>query len=135
MANEKTMYWLTLGLFALTFGHAAINHGLSNRVEAIAVRISDRLATHADLALDRSYSKVGQSQAKLACAQSQLASLQASMALRQADFAQLQTARAQFVVLQKAQRVAISCPRIRINAALKGIRIPAPTPVNIEGSL
>ena len=133
MANEKTMYWLTLGLFALTFGHAAINHGLSNRVEAIADHISDRLATHVDLALDRSYSKIGQSQAKLACAQSQLASLQASIALRQADFAQLRAARAQFVVLQKTQRVAISCPRIRINAALKGIRIPAP--VNIEGSL
>lgn len=89
MATEKTMYWLTLGVLALTFNHAAASHILSNRVEAVACRISDRLASQAELALDRSSSKFEKSQAKLACAQSQLASLQASMALRRADFAQL----------------------------------------------
>lgn len=135
MATEKTMYWLTLGVLALTFNHAAINHSLFNRVETIADQISERLATQSDLVLGRGHSKFAQSQAKLACAQSQLASLQASMVLRQADFAHFQAERAQFIVMQQPQCLSIVCPRVKIRAAIDGMQIPTPPAVNVEGSL
>jgi hypothetical protein len=119
MKTEKTTYWVTLGVLALTFNPPALQRSVVDRIQAIADRVSDQLADKTEavsaVAFDRGFANFEKSQAKLACAQTRLSWLQASMARRQADFARLEAERAQFVALQQARQISIACPRVRIS--------------------
>ncbi len=119
MKTEKAMYWVTLGVLALTFNPPALQRNVGDRIQAIADRASDQLAEKTDavsaVAFDRGFANFEKSQTELACAQTRLFSPQASMARRQADFARLQAARTQFIALQQTRQISIACPRVRIS--------------------
>jgi hypothetical protein len=123
MKTEKAMYWVTLGVLALSLNPTALHRSVANRVEAVVNQISDQLAENTDrvsaVAFDRGFANFEKSQTKLACAQARLASLQTSMARRQADFARLEAARSQFIALHQARQISIVCPRVKIS----GIKI------------
>ena len=115
MANEKGLYWLTLGVVALIFVNGASVNGtsvgrqgwlgrLEDRSIELAERFSGRTTAYLSLAETRpgtqSY-RCARTQAAAARMQAKFACMEGTMARQQAGFARIQAQRARLEALQQ----------------------------------
>jgi len=119
MASPKTLYWITLGVLAISFGSSNMGRNLackaSTVVDHLAIRTMPYVAT-VEMALGRTQAGYAHLQAHAARVQAEQARLQAGMARQQLQ--EVWMNRDRFEVLDRRvtmPNIVVDVPNIRVN--------------------
>jgi len=139
MASEKTLYWMAVGLAAITLGtHFANRYDgrcLAERSLAAARQVSGeatRFMVMAGVVLDKTFLPLERTESDVARLQNRIATVNAVVARQQAVCARLEVRRMRVMALQQVQQIHVQdvCPRPALQLSL-----PKPMPSPRDGTI
>ena len=138
MANEKSLYWLALGVMTLIFVNGTTNgrQCWPGRLQDRSIELAQRLSEHtmsylslAEMRMGNQSLRCPRTQATAARMQAKLACMEGAMARQQAEFARIQAERARLEA-QRQMRLDVLRPRRDFV-----IEVPELKPIPSDGTI